>query len=155
MSQSTRLERIDEARWRGLVSSFSDHNYRQLWGFGVACAERRRADSEHVALLRGGQVLALADVRVKRLPVVGGGMAYVAGGPLVRRDDTSDRATATLVAMLWALRTEYADRRGLVVRCRPSIGPASWNDQVARCFEEAGYGFLWSGVQTPVGTREP
>ena len=140
MSASIQLERIDQARWRELTPSFTDFNYRQLSAFGVACADRRGAESECLALRRGDEVVALANVRLKRLPLLCGGMAYLTGGPLVRRQgEDDDVAVGHLSAMLDALRLEYAQRRGLVMRVRPAPGPASWSDIAISSFEAAGY----------------
>ena len=83
----TDVRRLERAEWEAAVHDFRDHSYRQCWAYGAALAARRGAVSEHVAIERGDELVGLADVRVKKLPVVGGGLAYVSGGPLVRAGD--------------------------------------------------------------------
>ncbi|MDM8007805.1 MAG: peptidoglycan bridge formation glycyltransferase FemA/FemB family protein [Phycisphaerae bacterium] len=133
-----RIEAVDRQRWRQRAASFLDYSYRQLWDFGVACARRVGAVSEHVATLDGDETIALADVRVKRIPIIGAGIAYINGGPLVRRNEPSDGQR-----LEWALRAlaaEYVDRRSLVLRIAPALGPPDWNQQQCGVFEACGFG---------------
>ena len=100
---------------------FRDHSYRQCWAYGAALAARRGAVSEHVAIECGDELVGLADVRVKKLPLVGGGLAYVSGGPLVGR-----RPCERLERCLEALMRHYVDRRGLTLRrLSPRSAPRS------------------------------
>lgn len=118
---SATVQLVDCETWRRLTAGFRDYNYRQVWEFGVACAARVGARSEHVAVHENGDLAGLADVRVKSLPVIGSGIAYINGGPLVRRGEACD--TERLRAVLSALGAEYVDRRGLVLRIAPPPGP--------------------------------
>src|SRR3954451_10637131 len=70
--------------WIELAAGFADHNYRHCWDYAARLAERSGAAAEHVVVARDGAPAGLASVRVKRLPGAGTGIAYVAGGPLVR-----------------------------------------------------------------------
>ncbi len=129
---------LDRQRWMQSAAAFADYSYRQLWDFGVACARRVGAVSEHVAVREGDETVALADVRVKRIPVIGGGIAYINGGPLVRRNENSD--AERLKGAVRALRVEYVDRRSLVLRIAPALGPPDWNERQSGVFEACGFG---------------
>ncbi len=131
--RATRLERSD---WNALAPSFEDHNYRQSWEYGVRAAARVGAVCEALALRDGANAAAAALVRVRRIPLLGG-IAYVSGGPLVRRDGARD--VGRLVDAALALREEYAVRRGLVLRIAPPIGPTSWNDDARDALVAAGF----------------
>jgi hypothetical protein len=130
------IERVDRTRWLELSAGFADHNYRQTWDFGVLAAARVGAVSEHVAIRADERVLALADVRIKRVPLLGG-IAYVTGGPLTRSDGVCD--VKRCLDAVTALRDEYALRRGFVLRVVPPIGPAGWNQEVAAGLAQAGF----------------
>jgi len=151
------LKNMDRTQWQTAAGRFLDYNYRQMWDFGVACAERVGAVSEHVAVELDGEVVGLADVRVKRIPGLGTGIAYVNGGPLVRRGDDRDRDGLSLC--LKALIEEYTDRRGMVLRVMAPIDGGSWNEGQKAVFAEAG--FLPSEATRPYRTfllnidREP
>jgi len=135
---SATVQPVDRETWRRLASGFGDYNYRQLWEFGVACAARVGAHSEHVAIYDDGNLAGLADVRVKAVPVLGTGIAYVNGGPLVRRGEICD--AERLRAALSALCAEYVDRRGLVLRIAPPLpGPGNWSAARAAAFTTCGF----------------
>lgn len=119
------LQSVDNAHWRQLARAFADHNFRCLWEFGVASADRIGARSEHLAIRLGNDVVGIAHVRVKKLPVLRTGVAYINGGPLVRIQPEGCRSR--LETSLRALLGEYVHRRACVLRVAPPLGPAPWN----------------------------
>ncbi|MEN6336750.1 MAG: hypothetical protein ABFE01_21045, partial [Phycisphaerales bacterium] len=131
------LRHMDRAEWQATARRFLDYNYRQMWEFGVACAERIGAVSEHVAVEDGGEIVGLADVRIKRIPGLGTGIAYVNGGPLVRRGDgrDSDRLSRSMKALI----EEYANRRGMVLRVMAPVDGGPWNDAQRVVLSDAGF----------------
>jgi Acetyltransferase (GNAT) domain len=132
------VARLDRAQWELAVREFGDYSYRQSWAYGVTLARRRGAISEHVAIRQDEELIGLADVRIKRVPVVGGGLAYISGGPLVRRLDGSGEELERLDLCVDALVREFVERRNLMLRLVAPIGPAEWNQSVAERLERAG-----------------
>ena len=135
---NTHLEYPDRSGWQKAAASFDDFSYRQVWDFGVACAKRLGACSEHVAIHNGTDLLGLADVRIRRVPVVGSGIAYINGGPLVRKSGTSE--PERLRNCLQTLLNEYVGRRGLVLRILPTLGNPAWNAAQEQVFADLGFG---------------
>jgi hypothetical protein len=132
------LRHADRDEWVGLAAEFDDHNYRQCWDYAAMLAARANAAAECAVVDRGGVPAGVASVRVKRLPHMAIGIAYVAGGPLVRpREDGSARERLEVV--LGALKEEYVEHRGLVLRVAPPIGDAAWNGTVDACLQAAGF----------------
>jgi hypothetical protein len=132
----TDVRRLDRMEWEAAVQDFRDHSYRQCWAYGVALAAKRSAVSEHVAIEHDDALVGLADVRVKKLPVIGGGLAYVSGGPLVRAgDDELDRLGHCVDALV----REFVDRRGLTLRLQPAVGDEEHNAAVADRLIHAGF----------------
>lgn len=132
------LRHARREEWIALAAGFADHNYRHCWDYAEMLAARSGAAAEHVVVEGDGVPLGLASVRVRRLPGAGTGIAYVAGGPLVRgRGDDAPRER--LDAVLAALRREYVDRRRLVLRVAPAIGEERWNAAQDRCLLAAGF----------------
>lgn len=129
---------VEQAEWVTLASRFRDHNYRQTWGFGVACARRVGATSEHVAIESKGALFALADVRVKTIPLLGG-VAYITGGPLARLDSDLNANGRRLEVALSALRQHYVRERGLTLRIRPTVGEPEWSSLQTRAFHDGGF----------------
>jgi lipid II:glycine glycyltransferase (peptidoglycan interpeptide bridge formation enzyme) len=129
---------VSRDAWIALTGEFADHGYRHSWDYAAAMAERSGATVENVAILQDQRAVALASVRVKRLPGMRTGIAYVSGGPLVRH--RAPRASdPSLDLVIAALKEEYVDRRRLVLRVAPPIGDAAWNEVQAGCFESAGF----------------
>jgi hypothetical protein len=137
ISQAVTIEPITASQWAELSTQFSDHNYRQAWAFAVACANRLGASSNHVAIRRGSDLLGITDVRVKPLPLLPGGIAYINGGPLVRSEKGHD--LEHLEECLLALRRDYVQQQQLVLRALAPIGEPSWNAAADRKFEELGF----------------
>lgn len=137
MSMRTGIEILNENAWRELAGGYMDYSYRQVWEFGVACASRIGATSEHVAIRQDGELLGLADVRVKRIPAVHTGIAYINGGPLVRR--TEGRDAETLRRCLEVLAQEYVSGRGLVLRVMAPVADEEWTNGQKAVFSWAGF----------------
>jgi CelD/BcsL family acetyltransferase involved in cellulose biosynthesis len=131
------IEPVDRSRWTELAHGFADHNYRQCWDFGIQAASHVGAKSEHLALRQAGEVVAIADVRVRELPVLGGGLAFVTGGPLTRNDRHFD--PARYVDAVEALRRRYVDERGCVLRILAPVGPPEWNDALNAVLAKGGF----------------
>src|SRR4051812_776046 len=120
------VRRAGRDEWIALAAAFADHNYRHCWDYAERLAARSDATAEHVVVACDGDVAGLASVRVKRLPGAGTGIAYVSGGPLVRRGGDRE-PSERLAVVVDALRREYVDRRRLVLRVAPAIGEERWN----------------------------
>lgn len=131
------IKTLDRASWQDRAREFRDYNYRQAWEFGLASALRRGARCEHLAVVRGGEVLGLAGVRVKGIPMVGTGIAYLNGGPLVRRNvpDDPDRLRACLAA----LDDHFVRTRGFGLRVHPPPASDDWNATQSTVFAEQGF----------------
>lgn len=127
-----KTESIDCERWLILVKRFCDYSYWQSLNYGAACARRQGAQSEHSAIYNKGDLIGLAEVRMRKLPLLGSGIAYVGGGPLTRLDSLNGEIGKQRFAQcLQALRDEYVLRRGLVLRILAPIGLPEWNADIS------------------------
>jgi CelD/BcsL family acetyltransferase involved in cellulose biosynthesis len=135
---SPQVAHLNRAEWESTVREFSDYSYRQSWAYGVTLAAKRGAISEHVAIRCGGETVGLADVRIKRVPVIGGGLAYISGGPLVRRAGKSRDELECLDLSMDALKREFVHRRGLTLRVLAPIGLPDHNQSIAERLQCAG-----------------
>ena len=131
--ERSELRRAGREEWIDLCADFGDHNYRQCWDYAALLADRAGAAAENVVVIGDGTPIGLASVRVKRLPGLGTGIAYVAGGPLVRHHEPR------LEPVLAALVEEYVEQRRLVLRVAPAIGDERWNLVQDECMLAAGF----------------
>jgi len=115
---SVEVDGIAESAWHGLLDRFADANIYQTWAYEqVRSGESRMS---HWRLLRHGQVVAAAQVKLAKLPLLRFGVAYVRWGPMWRlHGEPGDPMLLRLA--LGALHHEYAIRRGLTVRLLPYL----------------------------------
>jgi hypothetical protein len=140
MSSHPALHSVPRARWPELARRFLDYNYQQTWAYVRSIARRNHAVAEHVSITSGRQLLGLVSVRIRSVPFLGAGIAYIRGGPLVRTERVSpDRTAMRLARCLQALRAEYVQRRGLTLRILPPAGTARWNALQHEVFAAEGF----------------
>jgi len=109
--------RIDRAGWLDLIQDFDDATVFQTWDYeAVRWGEQRLS---HLALEEAGKVVAAAQVRLVRVPVLNCGVAYVYGGPLWRRRG-NPADVEVFRQILKALYREYVEKQGLALRLVPN-----------------------------------
>jgi lipid II:glycine glycyltransferase (peptidoglycan interpeptide bridge formation enzyme) len=112
------LERLAEDSWHGILEGFQDASVFQTTAF---CAARASSPGvEHMVVRRGADVVAAAQIRLIRAPVVGKSVAYILWGPMCRRWRHEPDWGAFCKA-LRALRHEYVVKRGLSLRIAPPL----------------------------------
>jgi len=140
MSSCPALQPVSRARWPELACRFLDYNYQQTWAYLQSIARRNHAVAECVSITSGRELIGLASVRLRSLPFIGAGIAYIRGGPLVRTAPVpSDNNATRLAHCLQVLRAEYIQRRGLTLRILPPIGTCRWNDLQREVFAAEGF----------------
>jgi hypothetical protein len=108
------LEQLDRDSYHEALAQTPDARFHQLWDY-----EAQRQDCQHEAVRTSGGALAM--VRIKTLPGIGRGLAYISSGPAL---PGSDLAEAELAGIVSELRREYVERRRLVLRINPPLSPA-------------------------------
>jgi len=103
--------------WTDILQRFDDANIIQTWSYGAA---RWGVQSlSHVLLKQGVEVVAAAQAIIIRVPLIGGGMAYVKSGPLWQLRGR-ERNLEVFRQMLRVLRHIYVVRQGLLLRIFPN-----------------------------------
>lgn len=115
---ASEIDTVDEATWSHLLQEFDDANIYQTWSYGAVISGRRNVS--HLILKKKGEVAAIAQARIAKLPFVSIGIAYVRWGPLWRRAGI-EADFQIFIQAVRALRNEFVCRRGFVLRLFPSI----------------------------------
>lgn len=103
--------------WSSIIAPLADANIYQTWAYGaVRWGERNLS---HLVIRRHGQVLAAAQLRIVRMPLIPSGVAYLRWGPMCQTQREA-LDPAVVVAMVARLRQEYAQRRGLALLVIPN-----------------------------------
>jgi len=130
------VDHVSAADWSSLAARFADFSIYQTWAFGEISADDTRSQISRIVVRCGDTVIGAAQLRIKRLPVLGSGLAYVYFGPLWRRDGAD---AGDLRDVLECLRGEFGDRRGLVVRIAPNLPGSASDEATARAIVDAGF----------------
>ncbi len=112
------FDSISEQEWNEICGQFADGNIYQSWSYdAIRCGEENLS---HLVLRYADNVVAAAQARIVRIPVLGLGAAYLRWGPLWQLRN-QPLAIDTLRSALRALRNEYVCRRGLILRIFPLL----------------------------------
>lgn len=105
------------AEWSQMLHLFDDASLYQTWSYGsVRWGEKNLS---HLVLKCGGEIAAIAQLRIVRPTRFNFGIAYLRWGPLFeRRGRPVDPEVA--VALIRALEAEYAGKRRLFLRVLPN-----------------------------------
>jgi lipid II:glycine glycyltransferase (peptidoglycan interpeptide bridge formation enzyme) len=112
------LRDLTAGSWDRLLGQFEDASIYQTTSYG-ACHWSRDQLRWH-ALEIGGRAVAIAQLRVVRIPLLKQGIAYLRWGPLCRLKGEPFDAEA-LKQLAGALKREYVERRGLMLRVLPAV----------------------------------
>ena len=115
---SIEVDTVDEQGWYQILHLFEDANIYQAWSYVAVTSGPNHMSS--FVLKKDGNIVAIALVRIVKLPVLNIGIAYIRWGPLWRRRGTSVDIE-TFRQAVRALRNEYACGRGLVLRIFPVL----------------------------------
>jgi Acetyltransferase (GNAT) domain len=112
------VDAVDEQRWYRILQEFDDANIQQTYAAGsVSCS---RGNLSHLILKKNDEIVAAAQARITRIPLVNVGTATIQSGPLWRRGASKPDPEVFRQAVR-ALRNEYVCRRGLVLRLYPDL----------------------------------
>ena len=114
-----KLESVTRDEWYELAAGFFDWGFRHSYDFNQRCAVQQSSRVEQVKATLGGRAIGLAAVRIKRLPMLSLGIAYIGGGPLTQLADGVEPSRLAMV--LSALRQRYVEEQGLLLRVSPPL----------------------------------
>ena len=112
------FDTVDKHEWYEIIDQFSDANLYQTWSYdAVRCGEN---NISHFVLRLANKIVAAAQARIVRIPILGLGAAYIRWGPLWQlRDQETDPIAFQMAARV--LRNEYVCQRGLILRIFPIL----------------------------------
>lgn len=117
---TSEVDTVDDPAWCQILEHFDDANIYQTWSYDeVRCGGKKIS---HLLLKKNGMIVAAAQCRIVKLPLIKTGIAYVRWGPLWLHHG-EDADPEIFRQALRALRNEYACRRGLVLRLYPTLFP--------------------------------
>jgi hypothetical protein len=119
--------------WAGVVRAFDDASLYQTWAYGAT--RWTSAALSHLVVWDASEPVGAAQIRLLRCPYLPGGIAYVRWGPLWRRRKECPEAH-NLAEVLRALREEYVQRRGFLLRLLPRVFHGEGDVPVQKVFAD-------------------
>lgn len=114
------LHHVSAADWPAIASGFADLTFEQSLTYTQAAAARIGARVEYLVLEEAGRLVAAAAVRIKTVPGLGRGIAWIASGPLLHPLEAPYPEKEHIAAILDTLRNELSFRQGHILRVRPA-----------------------------------
>jgi hypothetical protein len=127
--------------WYEIMSRFQDANLYQAWSYDMVRFGRKGV--AHMILRKGDTVVAAAQARIYRLPIIKTGIAYVLWGPMWRMKGEPNEPDVFRQAVR-ALRNEFSCRKRLVLRVHP-LAYRGQHEDLEQIFREEGYRFQEDG----------
>ncbi|MBI4369989.1 MAG: GNAT family N-acetyltransferase [Elusimicrobia bacterium] len=103
-----------QERWLNCCESFHDLSLIQTWEYAQAKAIAGNWQTERLMFEEGGEVVGLAQVMLRRPPLLRQGLAWINRGPLWRRSDAE--RWERLLAMAVMLKNYWVIERGFYLR---------------------------------------
>jgi len=129
------VDTVDKDSWYAIINNFDDANIYQTWSYdAVRCVSD---NISHLTLKRNGTIVAAAQARIVKIPLINTGIAYIRWGPMWRLRETPVNIEVFCQAIR-ALRNEYVCRRGLILRLFPILFNDSF-DTFIPLFEHEGF----------------
>ena len=129
------IDNVDKTLWSELLMQFDDASIYQTYSYARVLYGGKNIS--HLILKKDGDVIAMAQVGIKKVSSLRTGTANIHWGPLWRKKD-SELNLNNFSQMISALKSEYAINRCLLLRMWPNEIDNPEN-KVRSILEEAGF----------------
>jgi lipid II:glycine glycyltransferase (peptidoglycan interpeptide bridge formation enzyme) len=145
-NHSVEIDQVTDKEWSDIINTFDDSIIYQTWPWGGVRWGKKNLS--HIVLKKGAEVVAAAQCWIIKVPLFGWGIAYVKCGPMWRRNNTAGNCEE-YKAIIRALKNEYAEKRGLLLRVMPNVVDGK-SDEICSIF--TGEGFMKCSSTAPYRT---
>jgi lipid II:glycine glycyltransferase (peptidoglycan interpeptide bridge formation enzyme) len=140
------IDHITIEEWTEILHLFIDSSVYQTWQYGAI--RWGKENISHLILKKDNETVAAAQLRIVKLPVFNGGMAYLRWGPIwkLKGKESNIEDFHHIIKCLY---NEYVLKRGLYLRILPNVFD---NDQISNnilsIFKEEGFNRKQSTYRT-------
>ena len=125
----------EKGSWAEIMSHFKDANIYQTWPYDIVRFGKKRVT--HMVLRKNDTIVAAAQLRISKLPLIKSGIAYALWGPMWRLSNMEEDEEV-FRQTIRALRNELSVRRGLAIRLYPYTFKGQ-DDILVKILKEEGY----------------
>lgn len=130
---SFKVQQFTEDAWENTVSEFEGYSLLQTWEYAEAKSAGGLWTAERGLFTQNGKTVGAAQVMIRRLPFVSGGLVWVNRAPL------GASADAPIADLVLALKQTYVEQRGFYLRIAPPLAECGLNSDNFILAGEAGW----------------
>lgn len=108
----------DKTFWHDSMREFEDANIYQTWNFAALAQNEKIV--KHLAIYANQDLISLVKVRIRTVPILNRGIAYIFNGPLWQKKNRENNLEI-LSDILNALRQKFVVNQKLLLRIKPYI----------------------------------
>jgi lipid II:glycine glycyltransferase (peptidoglycan interpeptide bridge formation enzyme) len=108
----------DKKLWYNYLQEFEDANIYQTWNFAVLAQNEKTV--KHFVLYSDQKLISLVQVRIRTVPILNRGIAYILNGPVWQKKNQENNILL-FSDILVALRNEFVVKQKLLLRIKPYI----------------------------------
>jgi lipid II:glycine glycyltransferase (peptidoglycan interpeptide bridge formation enzyme) len=112
------IDQINKAQWENLIQLFDDANIYQTWSYGAI--RWGQENLSHIVIKHKDEIIAAAQLRIVKIPLLKAGIAYLPWGPMWRRKGQQINIDV-FQKIISALKEEYAVKQRLLLRIYPNV----------------------------------
>lgn len=111
------IDNVDKNLWSELLTKFNDASIYQTWSYGAVLYGEKNLS--HFILKKDSDVIAIAQVGIRKIPALLTGIANIHWGPLWRKKDIEENSD-NFFYTINTLKNEYVVKRQLLLRIWPN-----------------------------------
>lgn len=111
------VDQINKTQWEELLHEFADATLYQSWSYGAI--RWGQANLSHIVIKNGDEIIAAAQLRIIKIPLINIGIAYLPWGPMWRTRKRQANINVFKI-IITALKEEYVIKQGLFLRIHPN-----------------------------------
>jgi lipid II:glycine glycyltransferase (peptidoglycan interpeptide bridge formation enzyme) len=112
------VDQISKIEWEQLLLEFDDATIYQTWSYGDV--RWGQENLSHIVIKHKDEIIAAAQLRIVKIPLLKAGIAYLPWGPIWRRKGQQVNIDV-FQKIVSALKEEYAIKQGLLLRIHPNV----------------------------------
>jgi lipid II:glycine glycyltransferase (peptidoglycan interpeptide bridge formation enzyme) len=112
------VDQISKIEWVQLLLEFDDATIYQTWSYGDV--RWGQENLSHIVIKQKDEIIAAAQLRIIKIPVLKAGIAYLPWGPMWRRKGQQVNINV-FQKIISTLKEEYAVKQGLLLRIHPNV----------------------------------
>ena len=129
------VDQISKIEWEQLLLEFDDASIYQTWSYGAV--RWGQANLSHIVIKHKGEIIAAAQLRIVKIPLLKAGIAYLPWGPMWRRKGQQVNINV-FQKIISALKEEYAIKQRLLLRIHPNVIEEN-SEAIVSILDKAGF----------------